>query len=270
MRLLVGRFFIMPQHKITTKEFIDRSTEIHKGKFDYSLVEYSRAITKVKIICPNHGIFEQTPNAHLSGFGCSKCRDEYLSEKFISNKESFIKKCIKVHGFKYDYSLVDYKGAHVKVDIICKRHGVFSQKAANHSNNKRGCPICGIQSRTNSIRKNPTGWSITNWGLTAKKSKEFDSFKVYILKCWNENEVFYKVGRTFKVVEKRFSRKRDMPYSYNVIKVFNFKSAKEAFSAEASVKSENVKNKYLPSIDFRGKYECFSNIDEMFLLLNNI
>lgn len=259
----------MSIHKITTEHFVERAKKIHGSKFDYSLVEYKTAIKKVKIKCKTHGIYEQTPNAHLSGVGCIKCRNINLSKKFMSNKESFIKKCINVHGDKYDYSLIEYNGAHVKVDIICKEHGVFTQTAANHSNNKRGCPLCAIESRKKSIRNNPTGWSITNWEDTSKRSKDFDSFKVYILKCWNDDEVFYKVGRTFKKVKNRFARKRDMPYDYIVIKEIVLESAKETFDMEAKIKSFNKRSSYIPFIDFRGKYECFSNIDELFFLLNN-
>ena len=35
-----------------TKLFIERSTEVHNGKYDYSLVDYKGATEKVKIICP--------------------------------------------------------------------------------------------------------------------------------------------------------------------------------------------------------------------------
>ena len=39
--------------------------------------------------------------------------------------EEFIKKAIAVHGDKYDYSRVVYKGRHEKVEIGCPRHGFF-------------------------------------------------------------------------------------------------------------------------------------------------
>lgn len=51
--------------KLTTEEFIKRAKEVHGDKYDYSFVEYVNSSTKVKIICPKHGIFEQTPNKHL-------------------------------------------------------------------------------------------------------------------------------------------------------------------------------------------------------------
>jgi hypothetical protein len=56
--------------------FINRSNKIHYNKYDYSMVEYKNARTKVKIICPIHGIFEQQPFDHLNGCGCMLCRDD--------------------------------------------------------------------------------------------------------------------------------------------------------------------------------------------------
>lgn len=61
-------------HKRFTKdEFIARARKVHGDKYDYSKVEYKNARTKVKIICPIHGVFEQSPDAHLRGQGCRDC-----------------------------------------------------------------------------------------------------------------------------------------------------------------------------------------------------
>jgi hypothetical protein len=44
------------------------------NKFDYSQVEYQNSHKKIKIICPLHGIFIQSPIVHLqTKTGCSKC-----------------------------------------------------------------------------------------------------------------------------------------------------------------------------------------------------
>lgn len=56
-----------------TDEFIQKAIAKHGNKYDYSEIEYKNNHTKVKIICPIHGEFEQTPNNHLSGKGCGKC-----------------------------------------------------------------------------------------------------------------------------------------------------------------------------------------------------
>ena len=117
-------------------EFIKRAKEIHGDKYDYSLVEYKNNETKVKIICPIHGVFEQTPNGHLAG-GCAACSG---IKKYTT--EEFIKRAKEVHGDKYDYSLVNYVNAHTKIKIVCPKHGMFFAIPANHLNRGDGCPYC--------------------------------------------------------------------------------------------------------------------------------
>jgi hypothetical protein len=60
-------------------EFISNATHVHGGRYDYSQVIYQRSTMKVKIICPEHGVFLQTPANHLSGHGCKKCRKQWQS-----------------------------------------------------------------------------------------------------------------------------------------------------------------------------------------------
>ena len=42
---------------------------------------YVKSSIKVKIICPFHGEFEQTPNKHLNGHGCPECGKKYTIEE---------------------------------------------------------------------------------------------------------------------------------------------------------------------------------------------
>jgi hypothetical protein len=67
----------------TTIEFINKSKIIHGPLYDYSEVKYTNAKTKVRIKCHKHGIFEQRPNDHLTGFGCSSCSYN-ISDKEIN------------------------------------------------------------------------------------------------------------------------------------------------------------------------------------------
>ena len=64
--------------RLTKSEFIDKARAIHKGKYDYTRVEYVNYSTKVCIICPYHGEFWQTPNNHLFGGGCPACPQSQL------------------------------------------------------------------------------------------------------------------------------------------------------------------------------------------------
>lgn len=54
-------------------DFKGNSFKVHGDTYDYSLVEYVNNKTTVKIICREHGIFEQTPSKHTKGHGCKKC-----------------------------------------------------------------------------------------------------------------------------------------------------------------------------------------------------
>jgi len=138
-------------YKLTTEKFIKKSKIIHGDKYDYSLVETDGIFNKVKIICPIHGFFEQSPNAHLRGYNCQKCGHLKTSRKKTSNTEKFIKKAKEIHGDKYDYSLVEYKSAKTKVKIVCSIHGVFEQMPTihTHKTNRSGCLICaGTKKRT--------------------------------------------------------------------------------------------------------------------------
>jgi hypothetical protein len=59
---------------MSTREiFVEAARKIHGNRYGYELVDYAGCGKKVKIMCPFHQIFEQTPSAHLSGCGCSRC-----------------------------------------------------------------------------------------------------------------------------------------------------------------------------------------------------
>lgn len=119
--------------------FIFNSNIVHKSKYDYSLVDYKKNNIKVKIICPIHGEFEQRPNDHLKGYGCSRC-----SNKLKYTTESFSSYASELHQNRYKYSLVQYINSHTKVKIICPIHGVFEQTPNLHLSQKCGCPKCNM------------------------------------------------------------------------------------------------------------------------------
>ena len=120
----------------TKNIFIEKAMLIHGSKYDYSLVEYKNNYTKVKIICIEHGEFEQRPDNHLTGQRCGKC---YGKNRKTSD---FILKANKIHKNKYDYSHVNYINSTTPVIIICKQHGEFNQTPDIHINQKCGCPQC--------------------------------------------------------------------------------------------------------------------------------
>ena len=106
---------------------------------------------------------------------------------------------------------------------------------------------------------NPNGWNHTNWQKAGERSKFFDSFKVYIIRCWNEEEEFYKIGKTFTTVQARFRLKSMMPYNYEVWEEIIFNTSKEASKYEEKLLRINKNLSYKPSISFNGSNECFDD-----------
>lgn len=122
--------------KRTTEQFVEEAKKIHGDKYDYSVSEYINNHTKIKIRCPEHGIFEQISTCHINRHqGCPYCSHPSRDTK------SFIKTAKQKHGDLYDYSKVDYKNSSTKVCIICQKHGEFWQTPNDHLDGC-GCPNC--------------------------------------------------------------------------------------------------------------------------------
>ena len=127
---------------LTKDKFIEACRCTHGDYYDYSLVDYNGIFEKIKIICPKHGVFEQTPSNHVNnGQGCPKCGNEHVALRRRKTVDVFISEAQNVHGNKYDYSKVDYKNSHTKVCITCPEHGDFWQAPSKHINGQ-DCPEC--------------------------------------------------------------------------------------------------------------------------------
>lgn len=121
---------------LSVEEFVSRSNKIHNNKFDYSRTVYQNSNKKVKIICKEHGEFEQWPQDHMNGRGCTRCSgvNKKTTEEFVEEAKQIFS--------NFDFSLVEYINAHTPVEIICPEHGVFLKKP-NAILNKIGCEKCG-------------------------------------------------------------------------------------------------------------------------------
>lgn len=137
-----------------TKEFIAKSVSVHGERYSYENCNYISAREPVTITCNSHGDFTTTPNRHLNGNGCAKCFHEKRSSgAWKDTKEDFVARAVVVHGNKYDYSMVDYRGSFSEVSVVCPEHGIFKTKPNNHLQG-RGCPPCGRKSA--SIKRSAT------------------------------------------------------------------------------------------------------------------
>lgn len=105
------------EYKKSLDEFISDAISVHGDKYDYSLVDYVNNKTKVKIICPEHGEFEQRSGSHIEGYGCSQCK-ESIGERNIrlfleNNNITFISQhrfndCKNVKPLPFDFYLPEF------------------------------------------------------------------------------------------------------------------------------------------------------------------
>ena len=133
--------------RMTINEFIEKADNVHGNKYDYSKVEYVNNHTKVCIVCSKHGEFWQTPNSHLQGHGCPKCKDESNKKRLTKTFEEFVERARNVHGNKYAYSKETYSGIKQKTLIKCPIHGYFEQRAEDHLRG-HGCSKCNCLHKT--------------------------------------------------------------------------------------------------------------------------
>lgn len=131
-----GCHFCSKNQKSNYDDFSKRSSIIHNFKYEYPDKKYVNGVTKINILCKEHGLFSQTPGSHLSGVGCPKCS----GNKRLTIEE-FIKSANLKHNNLYYYPDLNYKSYDDEIEIGCYKHGIFKQVVRNHLLG-RGCSIC--------------------------------------------------------------------------------------------------------------------------------
>jgi hypothetical protein len=226
---------------LNKSDFKNKSNIVHKNKYNYSLVEFINTRTKVTIICPIHGLFEQRPSHHLKGHGCQKCSNNFKSF------DEFLEKSNQIHDSKYDYSSVTYVDTHSKVKIICPVHGIFEQRPLHHYNGS-GCPKC----------KNSKGeTSILNF---LKKEKI-----VFIpQKRFNDCKFIYPLPFDFFLPELNICIEYDGEQHFKPLLIFGGKIEYDKLQIRDKIKNEYCKSKKITLI--RIKY----NEDKINTLKNKL
>ena len=243
--------------KWTTESYRKKVSGIHPT-LNFNCTNYEGPKIKVKYNCPLHGDKETLPYSLLQGHGCKNCS----SSRSKISRGDWIERFKKQGHKNISYeSLPKTFLAEESVLFTCSIHGEFLQTPISHVSG-RSCLKCGNEDRAKSARANPTGWSYSNWIKAAEKSKRFDSFKVYIIRCWGGGEEFYKIGKTYQKMKHRFCNgKSGMGYNYEVIKIFTFSCGRKASTFEKSLIKINKEQKYIPLNSFKGMQECFHSIE---------
>lgn len=138
--------------RLTQEEFLQRAKEVHGNKYDYSFSVYESFRKKIKIICPIHGQFEQSPLGHIfNKNGCPKCWKSLHKtgelQRLYSVDHNFFDEirdlqswvlgffyadgCLKHHTFQFDQSKECGRELLEKIKEILKYTGpVYSQQTS--------------------------------------------------------------------------------------------------------------------------------------------
>ena len=123
----------------TKEDFINESNLIHNNKYDYTISKYINHATKLKIICPQHGIFVQRPNQHLRGEACPKCnsskgeiaiRNYLVNKKFSFKEQVGFETCRNKRKLPFDFVLT------IDKEYIIEFYGEQHYNLVNFTNNR--------------------------------------------------------------------------------------------------------------------------------------
>lgn len=122
--------------KSNEKEFIKKANLKHNNLYDYKDVIYKNNSTKVNIFCRIHGDFMQTPRDHLSGRGCSICKNskgeieikKILDKKCIRYEKQFIFDDLKyINHLKFDFAIFNKDKLYCLIEYNGEQHYKFKK-----------------------------------------------------------------------------------------------------------------------------------------------
>lgn len=166
-------------------------------------------------------------------------------------QEDFIQRCKKKHNNYYGYHNLVYVRLLDKVVVTCPIHGDYIVIAANHLRGDR-CTHCA--------RKITSSMRTLKFEDFLEKSLESHGglCNIYLIRCYNEVEDFYKVGITVNGLNQRFRTDLAMPYSYQTV-FFKQGKVEDIVELETEIHHKVRTFRYTPKIQFGGSVkECFT------------
>lgn len=165
--------------KISTNIFIERARKVHGDRYDYSETKYTLAKNLVSIICREHGPFLQLPYSHLRGSVCPACAG--VARKTTAE---WIVKANQAHKNKYTYPNANYVNVNSIIEIVCPKHGAFTQKAKVHLDGC-GCPKCKGENH----REVLLDGAINDCGIGESRGA-YDCWYAMLSRCYNHQNIY--------------------------------------------------------------------------------
>lgn len=241
------RFFEIQEQDFERRksELLGRIREAHGDRYQYNLDSFVNVSSKIKIFCEEHGEFSQRVADHV--FGGTGCRECFFDSRRLG-VDGFKEASTKVHGTKYDYSLItEYHRNSDIVEIVCPEHGKFSQSAHSHLAGS-GCPSCSSDLRR---------WGYRNYCLSNEEFGQATG-SVYLLELTNkEGDRFLKVGVSRSIGNRLSVYRRDglEPKLLTLIgSITALKSAEIEIKILRDIKKKQLR--HIPRIKFAGWTEC--------------
>lgn len=224
--------------------FMVESIKRYNNKFTYDLSNYKEYVHgKIKIICPKHGEFYSTPQAHMiCATGCPSCGEEKKNKSKTKDYKNFLTEIHKVHGDKYKYPEIEtyYKSRKTILNVICNVHGSFRISAQKHLSG-RMCPKCNIDA---AIKDNKWVGGYSEELFRLKPALKNLPAQIYYLSI-NDGE-YYKIGITRTTIPFRIKgiRAKGKLFGYTMftVDVLQTKSMTlyEAFRLEQQIIQSNL------------------------------
>jgi hypothetical protein len=128
--------------KITFESFLQKALSAHGDYYDYSQVVLNGFRQKIKIVCPEHGVFEQGPTSHCKGRGCARCGNlekDYKTRPTIKDVGPMLKKLHPTLKFSNLHNVLGDK-----INCKCRKHGEFKRGLRSLLDGK-GCSKCRME-----------------------------------------------------------------------------------------------------------------------------
>ena len=241
--------------KLAVKATFERKQQSRHGVGTFELIDFEyRKYSKgglgrrILVRCVKHdNTFDISSSQHLAvdSGGCPQCKSELSC---IARYNKYLPLIEKFHGDKYIYQKPESFGLGGKLKIICKEHGEFEKRIGDHLREGvlQGCPEC---------TPIETAFSYSQFMSSCERN---GNPTLYVLRCFNDEESFIKVGITGKGVESRYRGQQAMPYQYEVLNEYKG-TPEEVWNLEKLIGRLFRKDfGYRPKIRFKGSmYECY-------------
>lgn len=242
-----------PTKSTDKNTFIKEAIKVYGDKDDYTNTNIISSKENIDIRCRVHNItFNKSIQTYLAGWGCPSCSAENYRRLRAMPKEEYYFKANEKHSNKYNY-IDDYTTLQGVITFVCTQHGKQRKNAGSHLSGY-GCKKCEIEPQKINKRTKEGYCKLANGRDT----------KLYIIRCFNEKENFYKVGKTFREIKKRYVAST-MPYKIEVIHEYK-NSAEIVWDLEETLHKKYKEFKYNPKKWFAGYSESY----QMNLPINEI